>query len=259
MPEKTIGFVGGGRITRIFLGGWANAGRMPQQVVISDVEEPILARLKQSYKNVRTAAGDNALAASQEIVFLALHPLAIPEALAKAKSALRKEAILVSLAPKLTIARLSRLLDGFDRIARMIPNAPSLVGAGFNPIAYSDALSAGDRNALDGLLSALGESPEVSEEKLEAYAVVTGMGPTYFWPILYELIALGESFGLARSEAESAVKHMLAGAAATMLESGLDASAVQDLIPLKPLAEVEQTILEAYRTKLTGIFEKIKP
>ena len=85
------------------------------------------------------------------------------------------------------------------------------------------------------------------------------MGPTYFWPLLYELIALGESFGLGRSEAESGVKHMLSGTVNTMLESGLNAGEVQDLVPVKPLADVEQMILEAYRTKLKAVFEKIKP
>ena len=85
------------------------------------------------------------------------------------------------------------------------------------------------------------------------------MGPTYFWPTLYELVALGESFGLDRSEAATAVKQMLAGTVATMLESGLDAAAVQDLVPVKPLADLEQTILDAYRMKLKAVYEKIKP
>ena len=44
-----------------------------------------------------------------------------------------------------------------------------------------------------------------------------------------------------------------------MFDSGLDASAVQDLVPVKPLADVEQTMLDAYRTKLKAVFEKIKP
>ena len=44
-----------------------------------------------------------------------------------------------------------------------------------------------------------------------------------------------------------------------MFDSRLDASAVQDLIPVKPLADLEQTVLEAYRTKLKAVFEKIKP
>lgn len=77
--------------------------------------------------------------------------------------------------------------------------------------------------------------------------------------MLYELTALGESFGLNQSEAESAVRDMLSGAVNTMLESGLNAGEVQDLVPVKPLADVEQMILEAYRTKLKAVFEKIKP
>ncbi|MGQ9576874.1 MAG: pyrroline-5-carboxylate reductase family protein [Thermoguttaceae bacterium] len=259
MAEKTIGFVGGGRIVRVLLGGWARAGNMPRQIVVSDVDEQVLARLKQQYPNLQTVLGDNAPAASQEIVLLALHPPAIPEALPKLRPALRGEAVLVSLAPKLTIARLSALLGGFDRIARMIPNAPSLVGAGLNPIAYAGPLSFDDRNSLQQLLAPLGECPEVPEEKLEAYAVITAMGPTYFWPVLYELIGLAESFGLSRPEAASAVKQMLAGTLATMIQSGLDPQGVHDLIPVRPLADAEPMILEAYRTKLKGVFEKIRP
>jgi pyrroline-5-carboxylate reductase len=85
------------------------------------------------------------------------------------------------------------------------------------------------------------------------------MGPTYFWPLLYELIGLGMSFGLSQSEAETGLRHMLAGTVATMCSSGLDRASVQDLVPVKPLADVEQMIIEAYRTKLTAVFEKIRP
>ncbi len=70
---------------------------------------------------------------------------------------------------------------------------------------------------------------------------------------------LGESFGLTSTEATAGTRQMLAGTVATMFDSGLDAKAVQDLIPVKPLADVEQMILEGYRTKLKAIFEKIRP
>ena len=44
-----------------------------------------------------------------------------------------------------------------------------------------------------------------------------------------------------------------------MQESGLDAATVQDLVPVKPLADLEPTILEAYRVKLRkAVYEKIK-
>ena len=116
-----------------------------------------------------------------------------------------------------------------------------------------------DREAVKQLLRPLGECHETEEQKLEAFAVLTGMGPTYFWPMFYELMALGESFGLDHSESAQGVRQMLSGAVATMLDSGLDAAAVQDLVPVKPLADIEQATLEAYRTKLKAVFDKIKP
>jgi pyrroline-5-carboxylate reductase len=259
MSDPTIGFIGGGRIARVFRGGWTRAGRSCNAIVVSDTDSAALARLQEQFSTITAVANDNPAAAAQDIVFVALHPPAIPEALAQVKSSLKSQAIVVSLAPKWTIAKLADLLDGFDRLARAIPNAPSVVGTGFNPVTYSSALPMTDRDAVRSLFAPLGNCCEVVEEKLEAYAILTGMGPTYFWPLLYELTALGEAFGLSRSEAESGVRQMLAGTVATMLESGLSAAGVQDLIPVKPLADVEQAILDAYRAKLPALYQKIKP
>lgn len=36
MINKTIGFIGGGRITRILLGGLTRAGKMPENIVVAD-------------------------------------------------------------------------------------------------------------------------------------------------------------------------------------------------------------------------------
>jgi len=44
-----------------------------------------------------------------------------------------------------------------------------------------------------------------------------------------------------------------------MYESGLTPAEVLDLIPVKPIGEHEPQITEIYKTKLIGLFEKIKP
>jgi pyrroline-5-carboxylate reductase len=44
-----------------------------------------------------------------------------------------------------------------------------------------------------------------------------------------------------------------------MFKSGLTIQDVMDLIPVKPIGEHEVQIAEIYRTKLIGLFEKIKP
>jgi len=175
------------------------------------------------------------------------------------RPALKPEALVVSLAPKFTLAKVGEMLGGTQRVARVIPNAPSIVGAGYNPLAFAAGASDMDRAALRGLLAPLGECPEVAEAKLEAYAILTAMGPTYFWFQLYELLALAESFGLSPAEAQTAAARMLNGAMDTIMKSGLRPEQVKDLIPVKPLADIESTVAEAYRAKLRGVMEKIKP
>jgi pyrroline-5-carboxylate reductase len=258
MNAKSVGFLGGGRITRVILSGWEKSGMRPAKVVVSDVDAGTLAKLQQAHKNVDITP-DNAIAAAQEVVFLALHPPLLPDVLTKIAATLNPQTIVVSLAPKLTIAKLTSLLGGFARLVRVIPNAPSIIGAGFNPTTFGSALTSTDHEVVRDLLCPLGICQETVEEKLEAYAVLTAMGPTYFWPLLYELIGLGMSFGLSQPEAEAGLRHMLAGTVETLCASGLDRASVQDLVPVRPLADVEQTIIEAYRTKLTAVFEKIRP
>jgi pyrroline-5-carboxylate reductase len=173
-------------------------------------------------------------------------------------SALKPDAIVVSLAPKVTIARISGLLGGFDRIARVIPNAPSVVGSGFNPVSFGPGLGEPERDALLDLLAPLGASPVVEEATLEPYAITAAMGPTYLWFQLYELRDLARSFGLSEDAAATAVEQMTLGALDTM-NATLTPAEVMDLVPVRPLAEFEPAVLEQYRTRLGAVMERIRP
>ncbi|MBN2242250.1 MAG: hypothetical protein JW793_06130 [Acidobacteria bacterium] len=140
----------------------------------------------------------------------------------------------------------------------MIPDAPSIIGRGFNPVAYSKALHASERKALGARFGPLGKCPDVEEEKLEAYAIVTAMGPTYSWFQLEELKSLAVSFGLTRAEAENGISEMVAGTLSTLFESGMSADEVMDLIPVKPLGEEEAAVRLMYRSKLEPLYKKLK-
>jgi len=258
MTTLSLGFIGGGRVTRIFLQGWSQAGRLPAHIVVSDPNPELLAKLKLRFPGITTTA-DNATAAAQDFVFVAVHPPVLADTVTALKAALKPGAVVVSLAPKFTFPKLSGLLGGFTRLARIIPNAPSIIGAGYNPVAFSPALTAGDKNALLELLAPLGESPEVAEEKLEGYAVLSAMGPTYLWFQLQALREVASGFGLSDTEIVPAMKRMACGATRTLLESGLTSAEVMDLVPVKPLADMEAQVIEMYRTRLPAIYQKIKP
>ncbi|OHE74871.1 MAG: hypothetical protein A2107_04930 [Verrucomicrobia bacterium GWF2_62_7] len=258
MQSKHISFIGGGRITRIFLEGWTQTQKLPASITVSDLNADTLAKLKTRFPSIATTP-DNDLAAAQDIVFLAVHPPAMAATATAIKGAIKPNAVLVSLAPKFTIAKLGGLLGGFVRLARVIPNAPSVVNFGFNPVAFGPALNEMDKAAINGLLAPLGDCPEVVEEKLEAYAVLSAMGPTYLWFQLQALREVAAGFGLSDAEIAPAMKRMVCGAARTLLESGFAPAEVMDLIPVKPLAEMEPQVTEMYRTRLPAVFQKIKP
>lgn len=258
MTNKTIGFIGGGRISRIFLEGWRRANALPAKIVVSDCNVETLAKLKARFPSVETSA-QSAAAASQDIVFLAVHPPVMAEVATGIKGSLKPGALVVSLAPKFTTGKLTELLGGFARVARVIPNAPSVVNFGFNPVAFGQALTAAEKTELVSLLAPLGECPEVAEHKLEAYAVLSAMSPTFLWFQLQALREVAAGCGLTDTEVTPALKRAVCGATRTLIESGLTPAEVMDLIPVKPLAEMEAQVTEMYRTRLPAVYQKIQP
>ena len=177
MHSHTVGFVGGGRITAIFLEALGGRGLALERVTVSDTSAEVLARLKARFPAITTTA-DNGEAAACERVFLALHPPAL-KAVAPRDRAPAAEGRGRGLPRARPDARPAsrRLLGGFTRLARVLPNAPSLVRAGFNPVAFAEGLPADARAEIESLLDGLGAHPVVPEETLEAYAILAAMGP----------------------------------------------------------------------------------
>ena len=74
MKEKTIGFIGGGRVARIILGGFKKAGRMPETIIASDTDAGVLKKLQSEFPGIHSVINNNREAAAQDLVFLGLHP-----------------------------------------------------------------------------------------------------------------------------------------------------------------------------------------
>lgn len=256
MKTKTIGFIGGGRITKIFLQALTNKGFQFNQVLVCDPNGDVLDSLKSLFPFIEAA--DLSKVAAQPTVFIALHPPVIMETLEKIADVVAENAFVVSLAPKITIEKMaSKLKTG--NIARMIPNATSYINEGYNPVVFARSFSTKNKAELLQMLELLGNTFETDEPKMESYAILSAMLPTYFWFQWNELVKVGTQIGLSEEEAKKSVQNTLLAAVSLMFESGLSPEKVIDLIPVKPIGENEAQIAEIYQTKLTGLFAKIKP
>jgi pyrroline-5-carboxylate reductase len=255
--KRSIGFIGGGRITKILLQAFTNKNVQFDTVVITDPNSDVTSKLKDTFPFIRV---ENAsIAASQEMVFISLHPPVIMDTLELLKRDISNEATIISLAPKISIAKIATKLDHVKKIVRLIPNATSYINNGFNPVCFSQGFDTVLKNPVLDLLENLGHTFEVAEEKLESYAIVSAMLPTYFWFQWRYLEEIGTKTGLSKSESEAAVHQTLLAAINLMYTSDLTPEEVIDLIPVKPIGENESQITDIYKTKLLGLFEKIRP
>jgi pyrroline-5-carboxylate reductase len=258
METNSIGFIGGGRITRIFLTAFSNASKTFKQVVVFDPQKAVLNAMKVKFPDILTTSTDMTSVAGADMVFLAIHPPVIMETLVKIKDILKHDSILISLAPKLTIQKMSEALGGFSNIARINPSASSIINKGLNPVCFSLYMTEEKRAMVIYLMEPLGTLPEVEETKIEAYAMISAMGHTYFWPQIQKLKELAIIFGMDEAEAQTVIAEMLSGTSETLFNSGLTYNEVVDLVPVKPLGEVETTITGYYDQYLTALFNKIK-
>ncbi len=255
--KKSIGFIGGGRVTKILLQGFRNRNLKFEKVVVTDTNPEVLENLKMKFPEIESS--DAKAAASQDIVFIALHPPAVTDTLELIKNDVKADAILISLAPKINLQKLSMKLDHVRNLARLIPNATSYINEGYNPVTFASGFDLLNKKEVLDLLSSLGATFEVSEEKLESYAIMSAMLPTYFWFQWRDLAEIGEIIGLSEEESKKSIFETIIASLNLMYKSGLSAKEVIDLIPVKPIGDHEQQISEIYKTKLIGLFEKIKP
>ena len=257
MKTKSLGFIGGGRITRIFLQAFVNKKAIFESISVFDSNPETLKELKQKFPFIEVLASAPE-AAKKDVVFLALHPPVIMETLEKIKDVITDQTIFISLAPKITVAKMTTVLP-INQIVRLIPNATSVINHGYNPVSFAPGMSEIQKWYILEMLNLLGHTFETAEEKLEGYALLSAMLPTYFWFQWNELQTIGIQFGLSDAECRESIYETLNAALNTMYHSGMNPEKVMNLIPVKPIGENEDQIKAIYQEKLMGLYHKIKP
>ena len=257
MKTKTLGFIGGGRITRIILQAFKNESVEFDSIIVFDPNTETLNTLMKQFPKIKIA--DSAeTPARQDIVFLAVHPPVMMETLDRIKEVVNDDSVVISLAPKITLEKMDSVIPA-RKLIRMIPNATSFINKGYNPVTFHSSIAVDEKLILYKLLKVMGKTMEVDEDKLESYAIVSAMLPTYFWFQWEKLQDIGIQIGLNEKECRKAIHETLIAAIQLFYNSGLTSEEVIDLIPVKPIAEHEAAIKECLTGKLLPLFEKIKP
>ena len=221
MLAKKIGLVGAGRMSTALASGFVRAKLLsPQAIIASDPSEAARATFGREVPGARVVGENAEVVEDADVVWLAVKPQQMRTALAEIREALSSDALVVSIAAGLPLKRLAAGLAAGQRIVRVMPNTPCLVGQGASAYSLGEHATAEDGNLVAKLLSAVGFAVEVPEELLDAVTGLSGSGPAFVYSMIEALAQGGQQAGLPAELANELASRTVAGAAAMVLETG---------------------------------------
>ncbi|MDO8588683.1 MAG: pyrroline-5-carboxylate reductase [Armatimonadota bacterium] len=198
-------------------------------VVVTDVDAGKRAAAVDEL-GVREASSNTEAVTGAETIVIAVKPQDTGSALADIERAITPAQLIVSIAAGISIQTIESHLPVGTPVVRVMPNTPSLVGAG--AAAFSLGTNGRPEHAekVSRMLSAVGLALEVPEKLLDAVTGLSGSGPAYVYLMIETLADAGVSVGLPRATANALAAQTVLGAAKMVIETGQHPASLRDAV-----------------------------
>jgi len=210
MLDKTIAFIGPGVMAEAMIAGLLRQRLAePGQLLASGPRAERGEQLKQKYGIIPYS--DNATAAAEaEVVILSVKPQRLSAVMKEIKG-VRPEALVLSIIAGASLKKIGTGLK-HKAVVRSMPNTPAQIGEGITVWCASEAVSAGQKETAQAILSALGRDVFVEDEHyLDMATALSGTGPAYVFMFMEALIDAGVHMGFPRRIAEQLVVQTIQG------------------------------------------------
>ncbi len=210
--SRQVTFIGAGNMAEALVKGLVEGGYPAGRIAVTDTREE---RLKYFRDAFGVAGGKSNVEAARaaEVLFLAVKPQVFGEVLAELRGAIKRDALVISIAAGVRAARIEEALGEGIRVVRVMPNTPALVGAGVSAICAGRHASDGDLATAETLLKSVGVVVRVTESLMDAVTAVSGSGPAYVFYLMEAMLASAAGLGLDAGTARKLVIGTVAGAA----------------------------------------------
>ncbi len=220
--DKSIGFVGAGQMARALASGFVRQGlSTANRMVASDASHTAAAEFAKLIVGASIADSNDQLVELTDVIFLAVKPQQMDSAISQLRPAVTGDKLFVSIAAGTTLQRLCNGL-GTQRVIRVMPNTPCLIGRGAAAFAVGPGVTQTDRSQIHALLSSVGYAVELDESLMDAVTGLSGSGPAYVYQMIAALSEAGVQAGLPPAVATQLAAHTCEGAAAMVLQTGED-------------------------------------
>ncbi len=211
-----ITFIGGGNMATAIIAGLTKARGCQISVVEPNADKR--AQLAQQF-GVTTQEQLPVYFGSGQIVVLAVKPQQLREVCGGLASRL-DGALVLSIAAGVGVSALSRWLDGHERIVRIMPNTPAMIGKGVAGLYAPRGVDEQDRDAAQRIMAAAGSTVWLDEESgIDDITAISGSGPAYFFLFMQLIAEEAERMGFSDEQARLLVQQTALGSAQMVVDN----------------------------------------
>ncbi|KYG67672.1 pyrroline-5-carboxylate reductase [Bdellovibrio bacteriovorus] len=200
LKTQKVGFLGAGNMAQAMIKGLVEGGVPAKNIYASNRTPGKLQKLEEQFK-INPVSSNDELIDRCDIIILAVKPQDLLNALEPVTRAFDEHKIVISVAAGIRMEKLERFIQG-ARLARVMPNTPSLIGRGV--IGY--LLNDDDDNALEStvedLFAPLGRVIKVGDEdQFEALMISCSSGTGFVFEMMMYWQDWIEEHGFSNEEA----------------------------------------------------------
>ncbi len=251
MSDKRIFFLGAGRMATAIATGMVKKGNFEPELLSAYDPDSAAAERFTVASGVATIVDASVGVEKADVVVIAVKPQYLEKALA---SLMLEDKLIISIVAGTGIAVLTHL-TGSERIVRVMPNTPALVGCGAGAYAVSEEVTSLDVEIASKVLEAIGEFYKVEERLLDAVTGLSGSGPAYVYEFIQALADGGVTAGLPRNMALRLAAQTVLGSAKMVLETSEHPIELRDQV-MSPGGTTAQGILALAEGAFAAVTQK---
>jgi pyrroline-5-carboxylate reductase len=216
--QSQVAVVGAGIMGEALIAALISSGVNPELITISEKRADRSAELVAQYSIKQAPLATNVAAA--DALLLVVKPQDMAAVLEEIKGSINPAAVVITFAAGKTISFISNALGTGNPVVRVMPNTPTLVGAGMAAASMGAGVTAAHKQFVLGFLAATGKVIEVTEDLQDAVTATSGSGPAYFFAFVEAMVAGAKALGLSEADAATLTIQTIVGAAQLLDESG---------------------------------------
>ncbi|MBR2560801.1 MAG: pyrroline-5-carboxylate reductase [Eubacterium sp.] len=225
-----IGCIGCGNMARALIGGILKKELVgPEDILAADILPQALETAQAEY-GIRVTKDNREAAGEAECLILAVKPQFLEEAIRSIRDAVKKDTLIISLAPGKTLAWLEEQFGFPAALVRTMPNTPAMAGEGMAALCAGTAVTEEQKRTAESIFSSVGKASFVTENLMDTVTGVSGSSPAYVFLFIEALADAAVLGGMPRQQAYEFAAQSVLGSAKLMLESGRHPAELKDMV-----------------------------